>query len=214
MISNQIYVKVYHILLSLKTLEPSDLVAQSSSVTLVIQRSRVPIPLRSEWWFFALSVWKNSEELHLWTLNIPEWQYPTIVTFQYLKYCGMGGTSIWFQNIDTRTVRPRSSVVRALNSSHPIELKRPGTLPPFELARCRMKPNFTSRHASFTSRHACLRHISYWVVCWYRVEGLVLAGNSASNFRFQVAFQFFLVQWVIQRSWVRIPPGLLALAVW
>ena len=32
---------------------------------LVIQRSRVWIPPRSEWWFFALPVWQNSEELHL-----------------------------------------------------------------------------------------------------------------------------------------------------
>ena len=45
---------------------------------------------------------------------------PTIVRFEYLKNGGMEGTSIWFRNIHTRTVRPRSSVVRALNySSNP-----------------------------------------------------------------------------------------------
>ena len=37
---------------------------------LVIQRLLVQIPPRTEWWFFALPVWKNLEELHLWTYSI------------------------------------------------------------------------------------------------------------------------------------------------
>ena len=57
-------------------------------VELVIQRSRVRIPPRSERWLFALPVWKNSEERHLWSLNIPELQYSNNCSyFAQIVFC-------------------------------------------------------------------------------------------------------------------------------
>ena len=61
---------------------------------------------RSAWWFFALPVRQNAEELRQWILNMScNTCIPTIVTFVHLKYSGTEGTSICFQNIDTRTVK-------------------------------------------------------------------------------------------------------------
>ena len=58
-----------------------------------IDTRTVPVAQWTKWWFLALQVWPNSEELHLCILNIPELQY---THNRYIRITFIEGTSaIW-----------------------------------------------------------------------------------------------------------------------
>ena len=83
-----------------------------------------------------------------------------------------------------------------LCSVEPIELKQMEGYLNINLHKREVKPSFASSHACLEAKIAryaifCIRPCVD--IAW---KDLVLLGNSASNFRFQVAFQFFLVQWL------------------